>query len=170
MTNAPAPPRPVQRSGKWVVLVAVLIGNFATGFVYTLLSVAREAIAKDLHTSTTVVLWAFTGPTLAGAIAGPAWGRLGDLIGQKKLYLMSLLAGAVSSIAVALSWSVGALIGFRTVSAMIGAAIAPSSLAIIFKTFRPDERVKAMGYWSLVGAGAPVVGVLVGGPIVEAHD
>jgi MFS family permease len=156
------------RPGKWLVLVAVLIGNFANGFVFTLLSVARESLARDLHTSTSVVLWAFTGPTLAGAIVGPAWGRLGDLIGQKKLYLMSLAAGAISAVAVALSWSVGALIGFRTVAAMIGAAIAPSSLAIIFKTFRPEERVKAMGYWSLVGAGAPVLGVLIGGPIV-AH-
>ena len=157
-----------QPSRKWLVLVAVLLGNFAAGFVFTLLSVARETIADDLHTSTSVVLWAFTGPTLAGAVVGPAWGRLGDLIGQKKLYLMSLFAGAISSVLVALSWSVGALIGFRTVSAMIGAAIAPSSLAIIFKTFGREERVKAMGYWSLVGAGAPVVGVLIGGPIVEA--
>lgn len=154
-------------SGKWLVLVAVLLGNFASGFVFTLLSVARETIAKDFHTSPSVVLWAFTGPTLAGAVVGPAWGRLGDLIGQKRLYLMSLFAGAISSVFVALSWSVAALIGFRTVSAMIGAAIAPSSLAIIFKTFGREERVKAMGYWSLVGAGAPVVGVLVGGPIVE---
>ena len=130
-----------QPSRKWLVLVAVLLGNFAAGFVFTLLSVARATIADDLHTSTSVVLWAFTGPTLAGAVVGPAWGRLGDLIGQKKLYLMSLFAGAISSVLVALSWSVGALIGFRTVSAMIGAAIAPSSLAIIFKTFGREERV-----------------------------
>ena len=154
-------------SRKWAVLVAVLIGNFAGGFVYTLLSVARETIAKDFGSSSSMILWAFTGPTLAGAVVGPAWGRLGDLIGQKRLYLMSLFAGAISSVLVALSWSVGVLIGFRTVSAVISAAIAPSSLAIIFKTFRPEERVKAMGYWSLVGAGAPVIGVLIGGPIVE---
>jgi MFS family permease len=159
---------PGQRNGKWNVLIAVLLGNFAGGFVFTLLSVARERIAEDLHTSSSVVLWAFTGPTLASAIAGPAWGRFGDLIGQKKLYVMSLIAGSISSVLVALSWNVGALIGFRTVSAMIGAAIAPSSLALIFKTFLPEERVKAMGYWSLVGAGAPVIGVLVGGPMVEA--
>ena len=153
---------------KWQVLVAVLLGNFAGGFVFTLLSVARESIAINLHSSPSTILWAFTGPTLAGAVVGPAWGRLGDLIGQKKLYLMSLFSGAISAVLVALSWSAGALIGFRTISAMIGAAIAPSSLAIIFRTFRPEERVKAMGYWSLVGAGAPVVGVLVGGPIVES--
>jgi MFS family permease len=60
-----------------------------------------------------------------------------------------------------------ALIGFRTFAAAITVGLGPSSLAIIFRAFEQKDRVKAMGYWSLVGAGSPVLGVLAGGPMVE---
>ncbi len=152
---------------RWAILSAVLLGNFAAGIVFTLLSVARQSIGDDLGTSASLVTWAFTGPSLAGAVFGPALGRLGDLRGHKRLYLMALGIGVVTSLLVAASWNVGSLIFFRTVAAISGAALGPSSLALIFRSFGREDRVKAMGYWSLVGAGSPVVGVFIGGPIVD---
>jgi MFS family permease len=157
------------RSGsRWVVLAVVLLGNFASGVVFTLLSVARKEIALDLGTTQALVLWSFTGPTLAGAVCGPALGRYGDLIGHRRMYVLALFGGLLTSIAVSLSWNVGSLIAFRAVGAAITAALGPSSLALIFRAFEREDRVKAMGYWSLVGAGAPVIGVVIGGPLVEA--
>lgn len=150
-----------------LILLSVLLGNFASGIVFTLLSVARKTIAEDLQTSQSLVLWAFTGPTLAAAVSGPALGRLGDLLGHKRVYLAGLIGGLVTSVLVALSWNVSSLIVFRTLGATVTAAIGPSSLALIFRAYTREHRVKAMGYYSLVGAGAPVIGVVVGGPVVE---
>ena len=67
----------------------------------------------------------------------------------------------------ALSWSAGSLIAFRTLGAATGAAVGPASIAIINRLFPRERRVQAMGYWSMVGAGGPVIGVVAGGPIVE---
>ncbi len=161
--------RRVRRVGRspWWILFAVLLGNFSAGVVFTLLSVARETIADDLGTSPSLVLWAFTGPTLVGAILAPALGRLGDVRGHRRLYIAALVGGAFGSLLVAWSPNVYALIAFRTIAAAITVGLGPSSLAIIFRAFGQQDRVKAMGYWSLVGAGSPVLGVLVGGPMVE---
>ncbi len=149
------------------ILFAVLLGNFSAGIVFTLLSVARKAIAEDLHTTQSLVLWAFTGPTLVAAILAPALGRLGDLRGHRPLYLLALAGGAAGSLLVAFSPNVYALIGFRTIAAAVTVGLGPSSLAIIFRAFDKELRVTAMGFWSLVGAGSPVLGVLAGGPMVE---
>jgi MFS family permease len=67
----------------------------------------------------------------------------------------------------AVSWSAGALIAFRTLGAATGAAVGPASIALINRLFPRERRVQAMGYWSMVGAGGPVIGVVAGGPIVE---
>ncbi len=157
---------PTKRSST-LILISVMLGNFAAGVVYTLLSVARQSISEDLKTSPSLVLWAFTGPSLVAAILAPALGRLGDLRGHRKLYLFGLVAGLFSSLLVGLSPNVYALIAFRTIAAAVTTALGPSSLAIIFSTFEKEKRVKAMGYWSLVGAGSPVLGVLLGGPLVD---
>ncbi len=151
----------------WMVLATVLLGNFAAGIVFTLLSVAREAIAEDLHTRYSLVLWSFTLPTLAGAMLAPALGRYGDIRGHRRLYLIGLGGGAITSLLVGLAPNVYALIFFRTLAAAVTTVLGPSSLAIIFRSFSKESRVQAMGFWSLVGAGAPVLGVLIGAPVVE---
>jgi MFS family permease len=153
----------------WLVLGTVLLGNFAAGVVFTLLSVARQDIAKDLNTRYSLVLWSFTIPTLTGAILAPALGRLGDMRGHRKLYLFGLAGGAITSLLVGLAPNVYALIAFRTLAAAVTTVLGPSSLAIIFRMFPKEQRAQAMGFWSLVGAGAPVLGVLVGGPIVQHY-
>lgn len=152
---------------QWTVLATVLLGNFAAGIVFTLLSVAREAIAEDLNTRYSLVLWSFTLPTLAGAILAPALGRYGDIRGHRRLYLIGLGGGAITSLLVGLSPNVYALIVSRTLAAAVTTVLGPSSLAIIFRSFAKEDRVQAMGFWSLVGAGAPVLGVLIGAPVVE---
>ena len=158
---------PNAERSKWMILTAVLLGNFAAGIVFTLLSVARQTIGEDLHAPPSLVLWAFTAPSLVAAMVAPSFGRLGDLRGHKRMLMIGLAGGAVTSLLVGLSPNVGTLIFFRALSAMAGASLGPSSLALIFRVFDRNDRVKAMGYWSLVNAGAPVVGVLLGGPVVD---
>ncbi|HEX2090911.1 MAG TPA: MFS transporter [Longimicrobiaceae bacterium] len=83
----------------------------------------------------------------------PSMGKAGDLFGRKRVYLLGWALSIAFSGLAALSWSAGALITFRLLSACAGAATGPASMALILSAFPPEERVKAMGWWSFAGAG-----------------
>ncbi|MGQ0430834.1 MAG: MFS transporter [Microthrixaceae bacterium] len=150
-----------------LVLSVALLGLFSVGFTITILSVSIPRIATELGSDTSTVTWVVTGPLLAFAVVGPAMGKLGDLYGHRRVYAVSMLCVSIFAALTAVAWSAGALIAFRTLGAATGAAVGPASIAIINRLFPPERRVQAMGYWSMVGAGGPVVGVVAGGPIVE---
>lgn len=153
---------------RWWVAWTVLAGLFAVGFTITILSVSLPRIAADLHSDTATLTWVVTGPLLAVGVLGPALGKAGDIWGQKRVYLAGLGGAGVFAALTAVAWDAGSLIVFRVIGAAEGAATGPASMALILRCFPAEERVKAMGYWSLVGAGAPVLGVVAGGPVVEA--
>jgi EmrB/QacA subfamily drug resistance transporter len=152
----------------WFVLGTTLFGLFTVGFTITILSVSLPSIADDLGSTVGTVTWVITGPLLAFGIVGPAVGKAGDLWGHKRIYLAGLAGSAVFAAGVAASWDAGSLIAFRVLGAAFGAACGPASMALIYSVFPPERRVQAMGYWSMVMAGGPVLGVVAGGPIVEA--
>ena len=152
----------------WLVLVTVLLGLFSVGFTITILAVSLSTIADDVGSSKTTLTWVITGPLLAFGIVGPAFGKAGDLFGQKRMYLLGMAGSALFAIGIAASWNAASLITFRVLASACGAASGPASMALIYSVFPYGRRVQAMGYWSMVGAGAPVLGVVAGGPIVEA--
>ena len=151
----------------WIVLSVALFGLFSVGFTITILSVSIPRIADELGSDTSTVTWVVTGPLLAFAVVGPAMGKLGDLYGHRRVYGLSMACVCVFAGLTAVAWSAGSLIAFRTLGAATGAAVGPASIAIINRMFPRERRVQAMGYWSMVGAGGPVIGVVAGGPIVE---
>ena len=152
---------------RWVLLSA-LAGMFATSFPITILVVSLGDIALAFDTSETTLAWVLSAPLLASAVALPVLGRMGDLYGHRRVFLAGFALSTVTAAVTALAWNPLSLIGLRTLTQVIGAATMPTSMALIMSVFRPHERVKAMGYWSLVGAGAPAIGLVVGGPLVEA--
>lgn len=152
----------------WLVLCVVLFGLFSVNVTITILAVSIPRIAGDFGTTDHVMTWVVTGPTLAFGIIGPLVGKLGDRLGHRRVYLWGLLGAAVMAGLSAAAWSAGALIAFRTLGAIEGAATGPASFAIISRVFPREQRVKALGFWSMIGAGAPVLGVVIGGPLVEA--
>lgn len=159
-------PRPHTRS-PWILLTVVLTGVFATGFSVTILAVSLPDVAESLHASTSILTFAITGPFLALALAMPVLGKIGDIHGHRRVYLVGLSGFAVATAATALAWDAPSLIAFRVVAAIAGAATGPASMAMIMHAFPHGERAKAMGWWSLVGGGAPVVGLVAGGPLVD---
>ena len=161
-------PRGTRDHSPWFLLAVVLTGLFATGFSVTILAVSLPDIADDLGSSTSVLTFAVTGPFLALALAMPVLGKLGDVHGHRRVYLLGLTGFAVATATTAFSWSSTSLIVLRVIAATAGAATGPASMAMIMHAFAPGERAKAMGWWSLVGAGAPVMGLVVGGPLVDA--
>ncbi len=150
-----------------MVLVAVLSGLFAVGFTITILSVSLDRIADDFGTDTSVATWVLTGPILTAGVVGPLAGKLADSLGRRRVFVWSLASTAVTAALIAVAPTIEALIGLRILAALLGAGVGPAAMALVMEEFPPSERVRAMGWWSLVGAGAPVLGVVAGGPIVE---
>ncbi|MCC5952315.1 MAG: MFS transporter [Acidimicrobiia bacterium] len=155
---------------RWIVLAVGLVGLFSVGFSITVLAVSVKSIAADLDASISLITWVVTGPILAYAVFGPSSGKLADILGARTVYLWSLVAVAVFAALSAVAATGGALVGFRVAGAAVGAAVGPASLAIINRLFPPVERAKALGFWAMVAAGGPVLGVVVGGPVVEAFS
>lgn len=151
-----------------IVLVTLLYGLFTVGFTITLIAVSIPRIAGELGTDQYTLGWVLTGPLLVYGLVGPTAGKLGDLLGHRRTYLVALVLDAMFAGLTALSWNAASIISFRVLGAVSGAVAAPASLAIINRVYPSEHRSKAMGFWSLVGAGGPVIGVVAGGPIIEA--
>jgi EmrB/QacA subfamily drug resistance transporter len=153
---------------RWYALWAALAGLFASGCTITIISVSLDRIAGDLDSNIGTVAWAVTGPMLAVALSMPLAGKLGDLRGHRRVFLVGFAIFTVFTGLAAFAWSPGALIALRVLGAFGGAATGPTSMAIVMHHFTGDDRVRAMGWWQLVGAGAPVIGLAVGGPVVDS--
>lgn len=152
----------------WLVTATVLFGAFWISSTITILSVSRPEISEDLGASIESLVWLISGPTVAVALFGTTMGKIGDLYGHRRTYLFGMVGATTFVLASAVAWSGLSLIAFRVIGAAVGAATMSSSLAIINRMFLPAQRSKALGFWSLVVAGGPVVGLVVGGPLVEA--
>lgn len=153
---------------RWAVLWVVLAGLFTVSFTITILVVSLPRIADDLDSSTALLNWSITGPMLAFGVVGPAFGKAGDLWGHKRVFVLGLLFAGVFAACTALAWNAASMITFRILSASAGSACGPSAMAYINRLFEPEMRVKPLGYWSFVTAGAPVLGVVAGGPLVDS--
>lgn len=153
---------------RWWVLAVVLAGLFSVNVLFTVFVVALPSVARGLHTSLPTVTWVVTGPMLAYAVFAPIAGKSGDRLGHRRLYLTGLAVNLGVALASAAAPNVGVLIGARVMGGVVGATLGATSMAMVLGAFPKGERVKAMGWWSLVGAGGPVVGVAVGGFIIQS--
>jgi EmrB/QacA subfamily drug resistance transporter len=153
---------------RWKVLVAVCSGVFASGLTVTALTTAVPFIRRDFGTSLAAITWVVSAPFLFRSIFVPGFGKVADQVGRRRTWIVGFAVSTFASLACGFAPSVGLLIVFRAVAAIGSAAVVPSSLALIAVEFAPEERVKAFGWWSATTALAPVVGVILGGLVVEA--
>ena len=153
-----------------IALTVVLTAMFTVNLSVTAIAVAVPKIAGEFDAAQSTIVWAVTGPILVSAVLGPTFGKLGDQRGHRLVFLMGLLVNASFTILIAASWSAGSFVVFRLLAAVGGAAIGPSALAFINRLFAPSDRTIALGWWSFVGAGSPVIGVVAGGLIIDKID
>jgi len=153
---------------QWWVLWSLLAGLFALNFTFTVFNVDLLKISEEFHAKQSVITWTTIGPVLAFGLAAPIFGKWGDVFGHRRLYIFGLLGGMVAAILTALAPNVELLIFARTLDGIQGAATGTASGALLNLVFSREERVKAAGWWSLVGAGGPVIGLSLGAPIITA--
>ena len=152
---------------RWWVLWTVLAGLFSVNVTFTIFAIALPRLSRELGSTQNTLTWVITGPLLAYGVVAPALGRAGDVFGHKRVYMIGMAGAVVCAGLSAVAWDAGSLIAARVLGGIEGAATGAASMALIFSVFDPDDRVKAMGFWSLVGAGGPVIGVVIGGFLIE---
>jgi EmrB/QacA subfamily drug resistance transporter len=153
---------------KWLILFTVIIGTFLGRLDQTIVNLALPKIINDFSISVSAAGWIGTAYILANAVFVPIWGKLGDTIGRKKVYVIGFVGFIIGSILSGLAWNLPSLITFRIIQAIAGSADYPTAMAILVATF-PDikSRSQALGIWSSVFGASAVLGPLIGGPLID---
>ena len=152
---------------RWIVLATALFGLVAATFMVSILGAVVGTLADEFNTDTSTMVWVVVGPNLGFAVLAVSSGKLADMYGRRRAFLVALVGSMIFGGLSALAWSAGSLITFRTISAIFGSATGPAGIAIIAEQFSGPARAKVVGWWSLASAGGPVMGIVIGGPIVE---
>src|SRR5262245_10133991 len=119
----------------WVVLVLICLAQFMVVLDATIVNVALPSIQTDLHLSDAGLQWIINAYTLVFGGFLLLGGRLGDLLGRKRLFLIGLAVFTVASLLDGIAGSEGALIGARALQGLGAALISPAALSIISTTF-----------------------------------
>src|SRR2546423_2755066 len=143
---------------KWWTLAAMCFALFMIMLDTTVVTVALPSIQKDLGASLSSLEWTVNAYTLTFAVLLVTGGRLGDIFGRRRMFLLGVIVFAASSAAIGLAPTQGWLVAGRAIQGIGGAFMMPGTLSIISNTFPPQERGRAIGTWAGVSALALALG------------
>ncbi|MEU6999898.1 MFS transporter [Nonomuraea sp. NPDC046570] len=153
---------------RWWALGAVTLGTFMTYLDNNVVNVALPTIQKELELGISGLEWIVSGYILVFAGLMLVGGRLADVYGKRRIFLIGLTVFTLSSLAAGLATSGGALIAARAVQGVGAAFLTPTALALLSSVFPdPRERGTAVGIWTATGALSMALGPVTGGFISE---
>ena len=154
---------------RWLSLMVLCTGFLLIVVDMTIVNVALPSIQRDLRFSQSGLAWVINAYLIAFGGLLLLAGRLGDLFGRKRVYLIGLGVFISASVLCGLSFNQPMLVAARFVQGIGGAASSAVILAMIVTLFpRPDEQAKAFGVFSFIASAGAAIGLLAGGVITQA--
>jgi EmrB/QacA subfamily drug resistance transporter len=154
---------------RWIALIVLCLGFLMIILDQTIVNVALPSIQHDLHFSQSSLAWVINAYLIAFGGLLLLVGRLGDLIGRRRIFLAGLTVFTVASVLCGLAQSQALLVGARFVQGIGGAMTSAVILGMIVSMFpQPGEQAKAIGVYSFVASAGGAVGLLLGGVITQA--
>jgi EmrB/QacA subfamily drug resistance transporter len=152
---------------KWIILSAVMLGSFMGPLDGSIVNTVLPDISSYFHTTVSIAQWVPTVYLLTISCLILLFGRLGDMVGCRRIYLLGLGSFAAASLLCGFSQSVWMLIVFRAVQGLAAGMMMSVGYAIITAAFPPQERGRAMGTYAIAIAVALGLGPTLGGAIAE---
>ena len=151
-------------SRRWLVLGVTVLAQFMVILDVAVVNVALPAMKGDLHFSEDGLQWVITAYSILFGGMLLLGGRLADLLGRRRLFMVGVAVFTVGSLLSGLAWSAASLIVFRALQGLGGALLSPAALSLIVTTF-PEGRGRntALGVWGAASGSGGAVGVLLGG-------
>ena len=170
-TPPPSTGEPEQSSRRWWTLAVVALAQLMVVLDATVVNIALPSAQADLGFSNGDRQWVVTAYSLAFGSLLLLGGRLSDLVGRKRMFILGLIGFAGASAFGGAAQSFGLLVAARALQGVFGALLAPTALAVLTTTFTiPKERARAFGvFGALAGAGG-AIGLLLGGVLTEKLD
>jgi EmrB/QacA subfamily drug resistance transporter len=156
---------------RWLALLVLCLGDLMIVLDVTIVGVALPSIREDLGFSEASLAWVVNAYLLTFGGFLLLGGRLGDLFGHRRLFLIGIAFFTLASLACGLATSQDMLVAARAVQGIGGAIVSAVALSLMMNIFtEPAERAKAMGVFGFVASGGGSIGVLLGGVITDVLD
>ena len=161
------PDVPGPASHKWLVAMAVMLGATLEILDTSIVNVCLPHMQGSFSASVDEVTWIMTSYIVANGIMIPLTGWISSRIGRKRYFLISVVIFVGASALCGAAGSMTQIVIFRLIQGAAGAAMIPSSQAILMETFPPEEQALAMAVYGLGIVAAPVIGPTLGGWITD---
>src|SRR5215472_6238742 len=157
----------VPQSHRWLIALAVMLGTSLEVLDTSIVNVALPHMQGSFSASLDEISWVVTSYLVANGIMIPMTGWISARFGRKRYFMLSLVSFICASALCGAARSLSQMIVFRLVQGLAGAAMVPSSQAIMMETFPPEEQQLAMATWGVGMMVAPVTGPTLGGWITD---
>ncbi len=158
------------RKSKWFVLISTCLGLLILNIDLFIVNVALPVISNNFHTSLSLASWTISAYALMLGVFPAGMGRIGDILGQKKLYITGLVIFTLSSLACGLAGNIAQLIFFRVIQGIGAAVLTPGTLSILVNAFPQKQRGLAIGLNGGIGGLGLVAGPVLGGLLIRGEN
>ena len=152
---------------RWLLLLVIGLAVLGFGSLMTLVTAALTPISEELNTSLATAGWVMTGLMLAMAVSTPMGGKLADSFGHRRVFMVGMVGMTAAMIVNTWVPNIGSFIAVRVVFGMCGGMLMPSGMALLMHAFGPADRARAVGWFQFAMTGAPTIGVIAGGPLLN---